>query len=132
MTDGPVNTYRRKALVMLVLVFLGGSISGVVGSHVFNDVLKSRFRIVEPVSLSETRLVELGYLRDELLLDPNQVQHVQSILDQCIMNEADLLLQIHLNQRSSRRRIVEVLTPEQRQKFKPTLTEIVPDKDPLF
>jgi len=132
MTDGSVNTGRRKALVILVLVFLGGGISGVIGSHAFNDVLRPRFHIDEPVSLSETRLVEMGYLRDELLLDPNQVQHVQAILDQCIMNEADLLLRIRLNQRSSRRRIVEALTPEQRQKFNPALTEIVPDKELLF
>ena len=132
MTDDSINTGRRKALVTLVLVFLGGGISGVIGSHAFNDVLKPRFRIGEPVSLSETRLVELEYLRDELLLGSNQVQQVQRILDQCIMNEADLLLQIHTNQRSSRRRIFNILTPEQRQKFKSTLTEIVPDKEPLF
>ena len=48
---------------------------------------------------------------------------VQKILDQCIMNEADLLLQIRINQRSGRRRIFNVLNPEQRQKFKLTRAE---------
>lgn len=128
MASMPVDASRSKALIVLALVFLGGGASGVLSSLVFDRATVSPQVTKKPVTLSETKLVELTYLRDELLLNSTQVQQVREILDQCIMNEADLLMQIRANQDSGRERILEILTPKQRTKFQSGLPEALSGK----
>ena len=123
MADTTVDTYRSKALIVLMLVFLAGGISGIVSFFIFDNTILNKTNTDNSVVLSETKIIELEYLRNTLSLNPDQVQQVREILDQCIMNEADLLMQIRLNQNSGRERILKILTPEQRSKFKHELPE---------
>ena len=123
MADTTVDTYRSKALIVLMLVFLAGGISGSVSFFIFDNTILNKTNTDNSVVLSETKIIELEYLRNTLSLNPDQVQQVREILDQCIMNEADLLMQIRLNQNSGRERILKILTPEQRSKFKHELPE---------
>ena len=123
MADTTVDTYRSKALIVLMLVFLVGGISGIVSFFIFDNTILNKTNTDNSVVLSETKIIELEYLRNTLSLNPDQVQQVREILDQCIMNEADLLMQIRLNQNSGRERILKILTPEQRSQFKHELPE---------
>ena len=132
MVDVPVDACRGKALTVLVLVFLGGGASGVIGSRVFNSVVSPTPVVETRDDLSETKLGALEHLREELVLDAAQVQQVREILDQCIMHEADLMMQIRMNQSSSRESILRTLNEQQRYKFESELLGISSKPDASF
>ena len=123
MSDIAVDACRGKALAVLVVVFVGGAASGVIGSHVFQSVTPATPVVKTPDDLVETNLGAVEHLRQELVLDAAQVQHVRDILDQCIMHEADLMMRIRVNQNSARERIMKILNPEQRSRFQSELFE---------
>ena len=123
MSDIAVDACRGKALAVLVVVFVGGAASGVIGSHVFQSVTPATPVVKTPDDLAETNLGAVEHLRQELVLDAAQVQHVRDILDQCIMHEADLMMRIRVNQHSARERIMKILNPEQRSRFQSELFE---------
>ena len=52
-----------------------------------------------------------------LSLNPSQVEDIQAILDDLIMEEAELLGELRWNQMEARDRIVRFLTPEQTEQF---------------
>ena len=85
-----------------------------------------------PDDLAETNLGAVEHLRQELVLDAAQVQHVRDILDQCIMHEADLMLQIRVNQNSARERIMKILNPEKRSRFQSELFEASTEHEASF
>ena len=131
MADVSVYAGRSKALTVLLLVFLGGAASGVIGSQVFYRSV-SQPAASAPAAVAETKLVELESLRDALSLNPTQVRQVREILDQCIMHEADLLMQIRVNQNSSRERILQILSPDQRLKFQSELPASLSEQEASF
>ncbi len=132
MADVRLDACRGKALTVLVLVFVGGAASGVIGSHVFEGVTASPSAVNTPDDLSDTKLEALAHLREELVLDAAQVQQVREILDQCIMHEADLMMQIRVNQSSSRERILQTLNEQQRYKFESELFGISSEPNASF
>ena len=132
MVDVPVDACRGKALTVLVLVFIGGAASGAIGSRVFNSAAPPTPVVETRDDLSETKLGALQHLREELVLDAAQVQQVREILDQCIMHEADLMMQIRVNQSSSRDRILRTLNEQQRYKFESELLGISSEPDASF
>ena len=60
-------------------------------------------------------------LTRDLSLNDEQARKVQSIIDEYIMMEADLLSQVHNLQQQGRQEIMKVLEPEQRTKFESML-----------
>lgn len=132
MADVRVDACRSKALTVLVLVFVGGAASGVIGSHVFQSVVTTTPVVTTRGDLPAPHSDALHRLSQELLLDAAQVQQVREILDQCIMHEADLMLQLRANQSSSRDRILEMLKPEQRSKFRAELLEASSERETSF
>ncbi len=132
MAEVSIDACRGKALAVLLLVFVGGAASGMIGSHVFQSVTPATPVVKTPDDLAETNLGAVEHLRQELVLDAAQVQHVRDILDQCIMHEADLMLQIRVNQNSARERIMKILNPEQRSRFQSELFEASTEHEASF
>ena len=66
-------------------------------------------------STEPTKAVE--HLETELSLTEDQTQQVRGILDECIMQEADLMKQIEMIKTQGRERIAQVLDEPQRTKF---------------
>ena len=120
MSEPRVESYRGKAFLILLIVFLGGAVAGAVSTKIFAP------KVVEiGVAPHEHEAsVAVDHLREELDLDPDQVEQLQGILDYCIMKEADLLSRIELAKKDGRQRILKILNEQQRGKFDAALLEV--------
>ena len=121
MSEPRVESYRGKAFLILLIVFLGGAVGGAVSTKIFNP------KVAEPTGASShvhKPSLAVDHLREELDLDADQVGQLQSILDHCIMKEADLLSQIEFVKQEGHQRILKILNEKQRGKFDAALLEI--------
>jgi hypothetical protein len=62
-------------------------------------------------------------LRDELKLDDRQYSQVHSVLDEIIMEEADMVSRIQALRTEGRERIEKILNDQQRERFRTLLLE---------
>ncbi len=106
MRDHPASSVA-KALGILALVFFSGFATGLLTSNLMSPGRADDFRI-------EATLEDLA---DQLRLNPSQMEQVRVILDDVIMQEADLLGELQWNQLEARRRISNHLTAEQNEIF---------------
>ena len=109
-----MNTHGR-AFGFIAVVFAIGVASGAVGMHVYE--LKMQTPPVISIDYQEDSDAALDEMVKQLKLNESQRERVQSILDECIMQEADLLMRVKQIQQAGRGRILEVLEPEQRENF---------------
>ncbi len=94
----------------MALVFFCGFATGYVASGLFEADSAER----------DTQLridATLQDLSDKLSLSPSQAEQIREILDDVIMDEAELLSELQWNQREARERIANYLTPEQNRRF---------------
>jgi Spy/CpxP family protein refolding chaperone len=99
-----------KAIGVLALVFFCGFATGFLSYNLTESASAeqgNRFRI-------DATLQDLS---TKLSLNPSQVEQIREILDDVIMEEAELLSQLKWNQFDARERITKYLTPEQNQQF---------------
>jgi hypothetical protein len=109
-----MNTHGR-AYGFIAAIFVIGALSGAVGMHVYE--LKMHTPPAITIDYQEDSHAALDEMAKQLKLDDSQRERVQTILDECIMEEADLLMRVKQIQQSGRGRILEVLGPEQRAEF---------------
>lgn len=99
-----------KAIAVMAVIFASGVVTGVLVSRVtdlFEAQRGTQFRI-------ETTMQDLA---EHLSLNPSQVEDIHAILDDLIMEEAELLGELKWNQMEAHERIVRYLTPEQARRF---------------
>lgn len=110
MTSPIPSSTLGKAVGVLALVFFSGFATGLLSSNLvesFNAVPSTELR------LDST----LQDLTEHLDLNPSQMEQIREILDDVIIEEADLLSQLKWNQLEARQRIAQYLTPEQNHRF---------------
>jgi hypothetical protein len=112
-----MDACRNKAFALLIGVFLGGVVSGAVGLRIYSHQVAEARSEPRPIDLDSQPGMVAQHLRQELDLNEVQVAQVEDILDNCIMQEADLLMQIKRLKGSARQQILDLLEPNQRQKF---------------
>ena len=99
-----------KAIGIFALVFFSGFATGLLSSNLmesFSSDSGEQFRI-------EATLQDLS---GRLSLNPSQTEQIRVVLDDVIMEEAELLSELKWNQLEARQRIIQYLTPEQTQRF---------------
>jgi hypothetical protein len=120
MTMARSESCTAKAWAILLVVFLGGVASGVLVQRAVAPTPPGTPEIAAAHSQMEpTEAVE--HLESELSLTQDQTLQVRGILDECIMQEADLMKQIEMIKTQGRERITQVLDEPQRSKFQKLL-----------
>ena len=100
---------------MLVLVFLSGALAGAI---TMRSGLHSRLhRASTPYWNDDRSLFSYDTLKKELNLTPEQSDRLKTILDDFVKYHNDLEAQIEDVRATGRNRIMQMLTPEQRQRF---------------
>lgn len=94
---------------VLALVFVAGFATGLLSSN-FVDFFSPAPSAVRLES-------SLQDLTERLNLNPGQTEQIRVILDDVIIEEAELLSQLKGNQLEARQRIAQYLTPEQNSRF---------------
>ena len=120
MTMARSESCTAKAWAILLVVFLGGVASGVMVQRAITPATPPDMTGTA-LQMEPTEAVE--HLESELSLTQDQTQQVRGILDECIMQEADLMKQIEMIKTQGRERIAHVLDEPQRTKFQTMLLE---------
>ena len=120
----PMEPSRNKAFAILVAVFVGGVVSGAVCVRAYHQQTAQAGSGSPRIDLHAQPGVVAKHLRDELTLTEDQVAQVEDVLDECIMREADLLMQTKQLRAEARQRILELLNNEQRKKFATVIDEV--------
>ena len=123
MTSPRLDSCQGKAVGILLLVFLAGTGSGILGNRVYQNTVQAE-PIHDPSGDWHDSETALQQLQEELDLDGEQVTKVKTILDECIMMEAELLSKIKYIKADGRDRILVLLDNQQRVKFQDVLHEV--------
>ena len=123
MSSPRLDSCQGKALGILLLVFLAGAASGIFGGRAYQNTPQAD-HTHDPAGGWHDPELALEHLQEELGLDSKQVTNVKTILDECIMMEAELLSNIKSMKADGRDRILVLLDNQQRQKFQAVLHEV--------
>jgi Spy/CpxP family protein refolding chaperone len=103
-----------RILTTLVLVFLTGAMVGAIGMR---EGLHAQLHRGVAYWRGEKAEFSYGQLKTELNLTPEQSERLKTILDDFAKYHEDLEAQIEDVRATGRNRIVQILTPEQRERF---------------
>jgi hypothetical protein len=121
MLDPRDSTCKVKLWGMVAFIFVCGMVSGAFGWHVAQ---RRWFPPKTPVLSAEEKTVAMDHFNRELALSEQQAQAVESILDEFIMEQADLMARFRTSRTSGHQRLNEVLNEEQRKRLKKVLQEL--------
>jgi hypothetical protein len=111
-----IEACQGKALAFLAVVFLLGAGSGAVGHWA-----ATRGAVEDGLDFETSEVFGIERLRLELDLSDDQVVRVQTIIDQSIMTEADLMNQIRDARLEGKRELVDILSEKQQNRFEEML-----------
>jgi hypothetical protein len=118
-----IDSCKGKAFAVLFFVFVGGMAAGALSLKVYQRQSGAEVAAVTQGHHHQPTLA-VERLRDELNLNETQFVEVQSVLDECIMKEADLLTQLALTRTDGRGRIMRILDESQQSKFDTLLRQV--------
>jgi hypothetical protein len=121
MLDPKVAGCKGKLFGMVAFIFFSGM---VVGAFTMN--LAERYWLKPKPAIMEAseKQVALDHLCRELQLDDSQARAVEDILDEIIMQHADLMAQFQTNRSHVHDRIMSILNEEQKRRFDQVMSEI--------
>ena len=121
MVDPKVAGCKGKLAGMVAFIFFCGMAMGG-----FTMILAERYWLQPRQQALEKaeEQVALQHLSTELRLDEMQTRQVEEILDQAIMEHADMLANFKTNRDHGHDRIMKILNEEQRKRFDQVLSEI--------
>ena len=119
-----IDSCKGKAFAVLFFVFVGGMAAGALGLKVYQRYGGAEVAAAPLDRHQHQPTLAVERLREELNLNETQFVEVQSVLDECIMKEADLLTQLALTRTDGRGRIMQILNESQQEKFDTLLRQV--------
>ena len=116
MSSAHVEFYKGKIFTVLFAVFLGGVAAGAIGMKVYHDYVLHDSTLGVDVGTDDTYQT-LQHLAEELDLSEQQYSDMKAVLDESIMNEAEMMSRIQMLRTELRERITAILNSEQRDRF---------------
>ena len=123
MSTSHVEFYKGKICGVLFVVFLCGVAAGAVALKIYQAAVPSSTVAAGALNPAKDPSAAVEHLREELKLDDQQYSLVHSVLDECIMQEADMVSRIQALRTEGRERIEKILTDQQREQFRTLLLE---------
>lgn len=125
---GRASWQNPRILALLFLIFLCGALAGAITARA--GLHERLHRSAGAAFWKDNRDVEFSYdrLRKELNLTPEQSERLKTILDDFVKYHDDLEAQIEDVRATGRNRIVQMLTPEQRERFEKLSQQIPPQR----
>jgi len=123
MSTSHIGFYKGKICGVLSVVFLCGIAAGAVGMWAYHNNTATEVHTGMGAHPQAEVSKALAELRKELGLDDRQSSEVHSVLDECIMQEADMFVRIRDLRHDGRQRIEKILNDQQRAKFQNLLYE---------
>jgi Spy/CpxP family protein refolding chaperone len=102
-------------LSLLLLVFLSGFVGGILATKLYSGSFSSR--AANPGWTSGGREMTMQMLKRELDLSPEQATKVETEIDDFVMYYQGLQGQMDDWRAEGKKRIMQILTPEQQKKF---------------
>jgi hypothetical protein len=124
MSDAYIDSCKGKAFAILFFVFAAGMAAGAFSLTVYQRHVGVTAETVPPGQHQHQPTLAVERLRRQLDLNEVQFVEMQSVLDECIMKEADLLTHLALTRSDGRERIMKILDSEQQQKFEILLDKV--------
>jgi hypothetical protein len=119
--DSRDSVCKVKLFSMVGLIFVSGMVTG---AFSWNFAQKRWFPPKAPVLTSQGKAAALKHFNQELDLTEQQAQAIESILDQFIMEQAELMSRYQTSRVSSHDRLYQVLNEEQRKRLRKILDEL--------
>lgn len=116
--DPQVASCKGKFYAILAFVFVVGLVAGGLTEHLFERRPRNL-----ALGIAE-KDASLQHLSEELALSPEQARTIEGILDECIMQQADLLSQFRKNRANINDKILQVLNDDQRQRYRKVIAEL--------
>jgi t-SNARE complex subunit (syntaxin) len=116
-----MESCKGKLAGFVALIFVSGMAVGAVATKLAD-------RYAHPphaLTLSEDEMATaVQHLHQELELNEEQARAVEAILDEFIMQQADLMSQFRTSRLSGHDRLLQILNEDQRQRFQKVLSEL--------
>ena len=112
---------KVKLFGVVAFIFVCGMATGAFSWHVAQ---RRWFPPKAPVLSAEDKTVAMDHFNRELELSEQQARAVESILDEFIMEQADLVARYRTSRTSGHERLNQVLNEEQRKRLKKVLDEL--------
>ena len=123
MLDSRDPVCKVKLVGMVAFIFLSGVAAGGFGWEVAR---RTWFRPALPAAIlsTEAKIPVLDHFSRELDLTEHQTRAIESILDEFIMEQADIMSRFRTSRASGHDRIYQVLNAEQRKRLRKVLEEL--------
>jgi len=121
MPDPTDRACKVKLFSMVAFIFLSGMITGAFTWH----VVQPRWFPQKTAALSaDDKAAALEHFHRELELSEQQARAIESILDEFIMEQADLMSRYRTSRTSGHERLNQVLNEEQRKRLKKVMDQM--------